>query len=140
VTFGVSNGFLYCRLPSGRALAYKNPRLRRVMTPWGQEKFQLVFDGLDDKKRWVAEDTYGGKLVENIVQAVARDLMVEGMFRVEAAGYAILLTVHDEVISEIAEAAGDLSEYERLLAEEPDWAKGCPVKAKGWRGKRYRKG
>jgi DNA polymerase len=91
-------------------------------------------------KQWWRGDTYGGTLVENIVQATARDLMAEAMLRVEATGkYRVLMTVHDEVVAECDEGTGDLKEFERLVAEVPRWAEGCPVNAEGWIGQRYRK-
>jgi DNA polymerase len=92
------------------------------------------------KGQWVRESTFGGKLVENNDQGIARDLMAAAMLRVEAAGYPIVLSVHDELVSEIPEGFGSVSEYEDLMSEVPAWAEGIPVSAEGWRGKRYRKG
>lgn len=89
--------------------------------------------------QWRRESTYGGKLTENIVQATARDLMVAAMLRLEENGYPVVMTVHDEIVSEVPENTGDLKEFERLMAEVPVWAAGCPVGVEGWRGKRYRK-
>jgi DNA polymerase len=78
-------------------------------------------------------------LTENAVQAIARDLMVAAMYRVEEAGYRIVLSVHDELVSE-AEPTRDVKEYEKLVAgPNPEWAKGCPVAAEAWTGPRYRK-
>ena len=90
-------------------------------------------------KIWAREHTYGGKLVENIVQATARDLMANGMLNTEKAGYKSVMTVHDEVISEVPEGFGSVEEFEKLLSTPPEWAKDYPIKAEGWRGKRYRK-
>lgn len=77
---------------------------------------------------------------ENITQAVARDFMAYGMLNVEKHNYPILLTVHDEIISEVDEGTGDLEEFEALMAELPPWGAGCPIDAEGWRGDRYKKG
>ena len=77
-------------------------------------------------------------MVQNCIQAVARDLMADSMLRVEAAGYEVLITVHDEVLSE--KQNGDLSEFLKLMSVTPAWAEGLPVKVEGWAGNRYRKG
>lgn len=136
----VQGNFLYCKLPSGRCLAYPNPKVEIANTKWGTDKEQLTFMAIvGQTKIWSKEHTYGGKLVENIVQATARDLMANGMLNVEKAGYKIVMTVHDEVISEVPENFGSVEEFEKLLSTPPDWAKDYPIKAEGWRGKRYRK-
>jgi DNA polymerase len=132
--------FLHIKLPSGRCLAYHRPKLKDVKTPWGQTKKQLTYMGVNDKNQYIRIDTYGGKLAENITQAVSRDLMAEGFLRIEKAGYTPLLSVHDEAISEAPLGFGSIEEYETLMAELPAWAEGLPVKAEGWAGPRYKKG
>ena len=82
---------------------------------------------------------YGGLIVENIVQAICRDLVAEGMKAVTKAGYEIIMHSHDELISEAPEGFGTIEEYERLMCSVPSWAKGFPVKAEGWVGQRYKK-
>ena len=82
----------------------------------------------------------GPVIVHNCVQALSRDVMVEGMFRVEEHGYPVVLTVHDEVLSEHPVGHGSVEEFGRLLSVVPSWADGLPVAAAGWRGTRYRKG
>lgn len=136
----VENNFLYCVLPSGRRLAYYQPEMRKVKTSWGQIKEGITFMGLNSMtKKWERQSTYGGKLVENITQATARDLMAEAMPLIEKAGYSIILSVHDELIAEIAKDKGSLEEFESLMGTIPKWAEGCPIAVEGWVGQRYRK-
>lgn len=133
---------LYCRLPSGRKLAYNSPEVRITEKPWGGEGYQLSYMGIDSKtKQWTRQHSYGGMLVENITQAVARDLMAEAMLRVEDHGFSIVLSVHDELVSEIPDnwVKDTTDQFCRLMCELPAWANGLPVKAEGWRGKRYKK-
>ncbi|MGL5113607.1 MAG: DNA polymerase [Flavobacterium sp.] len=150
--------FLHCRLPSGRLLSYYKPRISPVITPWGSETDKLYFWGENSvTRKFTEEGTYGGRLVENITQAVARDLMAEAMLRCEEAGFKILLSVHDELIAESAiepkrekdriKCFGmgtlfyitNLDYFIDLLTTKPEWAKGCPIAAEGWTGFRYRK-
>lgn len=140
IKWKVQGNFLYCRLPSGRCLAYPDPAIKVIKTKWDTDKESLTFMAVNTiTKQWDREHTYGGKLVENIVQATARDLMANGMLNTEKAGYKSVMTVHDEVISEVPEGFGSVEEFEKLLSTPPEWAKDYPIKAEGWRGKRYRK-
>lgn len=138
----VKRKFLYCELPSGRRLAYFGPSVRMRKTPWGTIKPELHHWGVHPKtKQWVSGGTYGGRLTENVVQAVARDVMVVGQENTERAGYTPLHSVYDELIHERAiGTGGSVEEFERLMISPmPAWTKGLPLKAKGWAGKRYRK-
>lgn len=140
LTMFVEGDFLYIRLPSGRNLAYKNPKITMAETSWGEMKPTLSFMAVHPKtKQWVREKTYGGKLTENVVQATAADLMMEAMVRVENAGYPVILTVHDEIVSEVKKGFGSLKEFERLMSTLPAWAKGLPVAVEGWREERFKK-
>lgn len=129
---------LSCVLPSGRKLTYPDAKVQMRETSWGAMKQTLTYMGVNMyNHQWERQLTYGGKIVENIVQAIARDLMVAGMFAASAQGYRMILSVHDEMIAEKAD--GDIKDFERLMATVPDWAEGCPVAAEGWVGTRYRK-
>tara|TARA_R100000951_G_scaffold69004_1_gene58127 strand:- start:293 stop:640 length:348 start_codon:yes stop_codon:yes gene_type:complete len=89
---------------------------------------------------WTRVETYGGMLVENATQAVARDIIAHAMPKLEAAGYPVVAHVHDEVISEVDAGFGSIEEFESIMMDLPDWAAGWPIKAAGgWRGHRYRK-
>lgn len=131
--------FLYCILPSGRRLAYPDPELRDKTTPWGEVKPSLTYKGINQlSHKWERQTSYGGMLVENIVQAVSRDLMAESMLRIERTGvYNVVLTVHDEILAE--SEAGDIEQFNALMAECPEWANGLPVAVEGWTGPRYKK-
>ena len=141
--------FLQIFLPSGRPISYHRPRIsqkeREVFDSKTKKKKmikvnELTFMGSNSMtKQYVRMSTYGGSLVENIVQAVARDCLVEGLFRLEKAKYFTIMTVHDEVVSEVKEDFGSIKEYEELLNISPSWAPDLPIKSEAWEGKRYRK-
>lgn len=140
IKWKVQGKFLYCKLPSGRCIAYCEPIVQPNETKWGEIKDQLTFMAVNSlNKNWERQHTYGGMITENIVQATARDLMAYGMINLEKKGYKCKMTVHDEVVSSIPEDKGSVEEFEKILATTPEWAADCPVKAEGWRGKRYRK-
>lgn len=148
-TFLVARGFLWCRLPSGRCLAYGRPQVREVEVPWAdkaltpdlREKRPVVTAlGVDSQtKQWVRYPLYGGLLFENVVQAIALDLLDNGLALAEEAGYPVVGHVHDEIIAEVPRGFGDVGAFERLICQLPAWAQGLPLTAGGWRGKRYRK-
>ena len=134
VAFRVFRGFLFIRLPSGRLLAYYAP----TMAPGRFGNLQVSFMGTNSvSRKWERQTTYGGKLSENIAQAVARDLMALAMIRTTDAGYDIVLSVHDELIAETTD--GTIDEFSKLMCELPEWADGLPVAADGFESQRYRK-
>jgi DNA polymerase len=131
--------FLVCKLPSGRHLRYFRPSLRSIETPYGEkEEIHYWCAGLGG--RLEENKTYGGSLVENIVQGTARDIMANGMLNAEAAGFPVILTVHDELVTEVVEdKKGAVDHLIKAMCSLPPWAAGCPIAAEGWMGKRYRK-
>lgn len=140
VRYKKQGSFLWCQLPSGRALCYPYPRLENVLMPWGKQKLSLVCKGVDPlTKQWCDQKIYGGLLAENVTQAVARDLLAEGIERCEAAGYATVLHVHDENVAEVREGFGSLEDFVAIMEVVPAWAVGCPIAAEGWEGTRYKK-
>lgn len=141
--------YLYLFLPSKRFIAYPFPIVAMVEKTFGEgeEKRKVMMESLTYMKedsaqnnKWVRVDTYGGKLAENAVQAIARDIMAIGGMNCNDIGYILKLMVHDEAISEIVKGFGSVEEFEMLLADLPEWAEGCPIAAAdGWIGERYRK-
>jgi DNA polymerase len=139
VGFEVVGRWLTVILPSGRRLYYLDPKVQPVMK-FGEPSLQLTYKTENLAGQMVRIATYGGKLVENIVQAVARDFMANGMRQAEARGYPIIGTVHDELISERPEGEGTVEELEHAVCVLPDWGTGCPINAEGFETHRYRKG
>jgi DNA polymerase len=126
----VSTGkYMFIQLPSGRTLTYLVPRISVVTKDWGDIE-QIQYRGLDEKNQWRWIDLYGGKLTENIVQAVARDVMRDGIFRVIDAGFEFKLSVHDQILCQ-SKKSGRLDEYVGLMTTVPDWANGFPIAAEG---------
>ena len=131
---------LKLKLPSGRCLTYPQATLEYTDTPYGDRKLTLCFMAVDPKNRWSKEKSYGGKLVENITQAVARDILAQAMLRLEKAGYPVIFSVHDEIVCEVPDGKGSLEEFNKILCTLPEWANGLTIKAECWQGKRYKKG
>lgn len=126
---------LHIELPSGRALVYWKPRI--YTNKFGQDAVQYMgTDGVT--RKWVKIGTYGGKLTENIVQAVARDLLLHSMQTVEAAGFEVCMHVHDEIVAEIRDAS-QFDTIIELMQRPPDWAEGFPLGAAGYTGDFYKK-
>lgn len=136
LAFVKKGAWLRMILPSGRMLCYPSPEIRTVK---GRE--QLTYLGVNQyTRKWQRISTYGGKLFENATQATARDVMAHNMPEIEDAGFNILLTVHDEVITEAPESRGLTAEaLSAILAKNPPWMKGCPLAAGGFEADRYRK-
>jgi len=140
--FIVKGSFLWCKLPSGRNLCYAYPVLKEKQTPWGEMKEQVHYKCVDSvTRKWGEASLYGGELCNNVTQATARDLLAHAMVNTEAAGYPVVLHIHDELVVEVPQSApaNTLSEVERIMKTLPAWAAGLPVATEGYRGKKYRK-
>ena len=131
--------WLRIKLPSGRRLHYFDPRLEDGAWPSGDPKKEIGYAGTNQQNQWVRLRTYGGKLVENCVQAIARDLLANALKNLTAAGYDVVMHVHDEAVVECDPHFGSVAAVERIMCELPAWADGCPVEAEGFVTRRYRK-
>lgn len=137
--FHVEDDALYIELPSGRHLVYLHPHL-------GQNRFgsdAILYTGLGGSKttagRWGTLETYGGKLSENLVQAIARDCLCAAMKRLTDAGYKICAHIHDEVILEMPEGKGSLDDAVRIMCQNEPWNEGLVMNADGFEAKYYQK-
>ncbi|MEG2417715.1 MAG: DNA polymerase [Eubacterium sp.] len=130
-------GILFIRLPSGRRLAYINPRLEP------DPKFNregVVYDGQNQTtKKWEKIRTYSGKLAENIVQAVARDCLAESMIRLDRLGFDIVMHVHDEVILDVEKGQSSAEAVAEIMGEPLDWAPGLLLRADAYETDFYQK-
>ena len=129
---------LWFVLPSGRRLAFLNPKIQ----PNRFGSMALTFmgtGGVDSGGKWGRQETYGGKEVENITQAIARDLLVDAMVRMEKMGLNIVAHVHDEVIIESPIGEHTVEEVCGIMSQNPEWADGLPLAAAGYSGQWYYK-
>jgi DNA polymerase len=137
VTFKCRGTFLQLTLPSGRKLSYPQPRII------GDDHEQHVLFADNACGRFTdcrhGQGAYGGTWTENVVSGIARDLLADAMLRIEAAGYPIVLHVHDEIVAEVPEDFGSTGEFTRLMTRRPAWALDLPISAKAWSGNRYTK-
>lgn len=128
--------FLCIKLPSGRTLYYPEPAI--TQNRFGRPSISYMGQNQTTKK-WERIETYGGKLVENIVQAVARDCLAEAITRLEAAGYPVLFHIHDEIVVDSAGPGASLEDMEQIMAKVPEWAPGLPLNADGWVNEFFKK-
>lgn len=134
IVFAYQKGHLIIKLPSGRKLCYRDAKI--VDTDKGAK---IQYKGMNQTSRkWELTDTWGGKLVENIVQAIARDILAHAMLRLAEAGYDIVGHVHDEVIIE-APAGAEVKDVCSLMCEPVEWAPGLVLNAEGYETPYYKK-
>ena len=135
VSFEHKSGILFVTLPSGRKLSYVKPRM--MLNKFGREG--LTYEGIGESKKWMRLETYGPKLVENIVQAASRDILAEAMLRLEKEGFDIVCHVHDEVVLEVPDGKSSVEEVNEIMAVNPVWTEGLPLKAAGFESPFYKK-
>lgn len=135
LTFSRHSGMLFVRLPSGRQLCYVKPRLED--NQFGRKN--LTYEGVGESKRWTRIFTYGPKLVENVVQATARDILALSMLRLRNAGFEIVMHIHDEAVLEVPIGSSSVEEVCDLMGIAPEWAVGLPLRADGYECLFYRK-
>ena len=135
VSFEYKSGILFVTLPSGRKLSYVKPRM--MLNKFGREG--LTYEGIGESKKWMRLETYGPKLVENIVQAASRDILAEAMLRLEKEGFDIVCHVHDEVVLEVPDGKSSVEEVNEIMAVNPVWTEGLPLKAAGFESPFYKK-
>jgi DNA polymerase len=130
--FDMKDDWLRIKLPSGRYLSYRNAKI---------DDGRITFEGVNQfTKKWDRIETYGGKLVENIVQAVARDVFMTGMVGAEQHGYEVCIRVHDELITEVPDTTDySVDQLASIMATNPSWAVGLPLAAAGFETYRYKK-
>jgi len=137
VQYRFEKGWLFADLPSGRSLAYVNPQLQYEAK---FEKDGLTYEGMDQvTKTWCRQKTYGGKLVENLVQAIARDCLAVSMMRLDEAGYKIRLHVHDEVIIDEPIERDSIKDIIEIMGHPINWAPGLPLRADAFETEFYKK-
>jgi DNA polymerase len=162
VHFRKAGSFLWCRLPSGRSLCYPYPEVRDGdfgpflsfkgvpdQIVWakyvgqkerGEKNTTYVVEDPSNSRSWCRISTYGGKLSENVTQAVCRDILADAITRVEAAGFRVVVHVHDEIICEGVFTEADRVKFEQLMTVVPAWAADFPISAGCWLSARYIKG
>lgn len=134
LTFEYQSGMLFIGLPSGRRLAYAKPSVYRN----DYDRDEIAYMGVDATKKWGKINSYGPKFVENIIQAMSRDVLAEAMERLEAAGYDIVMHVHDEAVIEAPRDAV-LDDACRIMSKTPDWTPGLILNAAGYECEFYQK-
>lgn len=129
-------GVLFIQLPSGRRLSYVRPKIEEGS--YGSDI--ISYEGMEQtSKQWTRQETYGPKLVENIVQATARDCLAEALFNVDKAGYKTVMHVHDEIVMDVPIGFGSVEEVNNIFGQEISWAPGLPLKADGYECSYYMK-
>ena len=138
IRFKYVNPWLQMVLPSNRRLWYRNPKIKIEETPFGRKPI-LYIEQLAQSHQWQETSIWGGVLTENAIQAIARDFLCFSMYWLEKANYKIIFHVHDEIITEMKNGKGSLSEMIEIMERRPKWGLSCPIKVEGFEWTRYRK-
>ncbi|WP_127580163.1 DNA polymerase [Paenibacillus koleovorans] len=136
VRYRYEAGILFADLPSGHSLAYPQAAIKYDAK---FDKDGLVFYAQDDRNQWSQQRTWGGTLVENLIQAIARDCLAESLMRLDKAGYEIVLHVHDEAVLDVPWGTGSVEHVTEIMSRPIDWAPGLPLSAAGFETEFYMK-
>ncbi|MBQ9364819.1 MAG: DNA polymerase [Schwartzia sp.] len=136
ISFSMMDGNLLLTLPTGRSLVYVSPRIEKNKFDIRSITYKGLRQGMNS---WGDVETYGGSIVENAVQAFARDCLAAAMLRLDAAGYNIVMHVHDEVIIEKEQGEGSLDDVIRIMTQNEEWNEGLPLDAAGFESTYYKK-
>ncbi len=135
-------GYLWMKLPSGRLIAWAQPRVEMQTVPWDKTQVRPVVTVLQVDsftKQWRRDKLIGSSIFQSAVQATARDVLMHGMFNVERAGYRVVLRVHDELLALAALGFGSVEHFVSLMCTNPSWCPDLPLAGEGWEGSRFRK-
>lgn len=135
LTFRCKGTALYCKLLSGRVICYPYPQIEDGQ--YGDCLTYAYEDG--NTHKWVRGSAYGGSLTNNVTQAIARDILVDGMIKLDAVGHDIVMHVHDEIVIEAPIGVLSVDKMATVLSNTPQWAEGLPLAASGYSALRYRK-
>ncbi|NIV32134.1 MAG: XRE family transcriptional regulator, partial [Anaerolineae bacterium] len=145
IPWKMRGSFLFCRLPSGRLLSYPYPEIHMDPT-FGKpcltyktvpSPMMKLWPDKSNSGRWARVPTFGGKLAENVTQALCRDVLVEKMLRLEEEGFPVVLHVHDEVVTEGCFSEPERVRFQTIMEEPVSWAPDMPIQAEAWLAKRY---
>lgn len=135
ITISYEKGILFIELPSGRRLSYVKPRIG--INRFGGES--ITYEGIGIGHKWERMESYGAKFVENIIQAISRDILAEAMVRLNKEGFKIVMHIHDEVVLEVPKDKSSIEEVNKIMSIQPKWAKGLILDADGFECNFYQK-
>ncbi len=139
--FIVKGEWMYLGMPNGQHIHFPFPEWRMWTTPWGQRKEQVTYMSVNSQTRkWERQSSTGASLFQSAVQGLSRDVLMEAHKRVESAGYPVIMTVHDELVSRVPDTADfKLDDFIELFVQNPKWCKDLPLSCDSWEGYRYKK-
>ena len=138
----VAKNALWMQLPSSRLICWQRPQLELLTTPWGAQKLGVTVHSQNTYTRqWSRNALIGSSIFQSAVQGTARDFLAVAMINLEKAGYAVINSIHDEVLLLVEEQSGEsaMADVINIMTTPPTWAPDFPLAAEGWYGKRYRK-
>lgn len=139
--FKCVGNYLYLMMPNGRRITFPFAEWRMWSTPWGIDKEQVTYMWMSTyTRKWERRSSTGASLFQSAVQGLSRDVLMEAHYRLEASGYPIIMTVHDELVSMIPDDARyDLNHFSKIFVQNPEWCPDLPLSCDSWAGYRYKK-